>query len=371
MPYSKILRTCGRMQNAKTNCRPSRQNGGILFMMYARKTKGTAVHNCHQRQICKGIAFLLIFAAAVLCFCGCADKPDSAATPAPGTNQIPATEGPSAQTTYPYTFQDTAGNTVVVKQQPQKIVTVGPNLTEIVYALGKGSLMAGRTDYDNYPEEVAGVASIGELSQPNVEAIVALEPDIVLVSGTVMPDSVESMKNFGLPVVVINDQASFDGVYDTIALVGRILNASEQAEAVVRGMREQVAAVADQAAEAEKVSVYYVVGYGEYGDYTATGDTFIGKMLEMAGGDNIAKNSEGWYFSKEALIEADPYIIICSNLYNTKEGFCSAEGYKELTAVKEGRVFEINTDPLDRQGPRLAEGLAVLADILHGDRNAQ
>ena len=132
-------------------------------------------------------------------------------------------------------------------------------------------------------------------------------------------------------------------------------------------MKAKIASVTDKLKDATKVSVYYVVGYGEYGDYTATGDTFMGKMIELAGGDNIAKNETGWVYSKEALIDKDPSLIFCSDQWDTKAGFTSGAGYSDLTAVKEDKVFEVDESLMTRQGPRVADALEELAKLIHPD----
>lgn len=200
---------------------------------------------------------------------------------------------------------------------------------------------------------------------PNVEKVIDLEPDVVFVSGTVMPDYITTMKQNSLPVVVVNEHKTFEGVYDTILMIGNVLNANAKASEIVDGMKVKIAEVEEKVKDLNKPTVYYVVGYGEYGDYTATGDTFLGLMLEKAGGDNIAKNVTGWTYSKEALIDKDPSMIICSSMWDTKKGFTSAPGYSDLTAVKNDKVFEIEENLVTRQGPRLADGLLELAKILH------
>jgi iron complex transport system substrate-binding protein len=101
------------------------------------------------------------------------------------------------------------------------------------------------------------------------------------------------------------------------------------------------------------------------GDFTAGKGTFIGKMIEMAGGKNAADDVEGWSYSLEKLVEKNPDIMICSMYYDTKKGIQSTNGYKDLDAVKNGKLFEIDNNLLDRQGPRLADGLVELAKIIH------
>ena len=113
----------------------------------------------------------------------------------------------------------------------------------------------------------------------------------------------------------------------------------------------------------EEPTVYYVVQYGESGDFSAPENTFVGQLIDMAGGNNIVPEQDSWSYSLEALLEADPEIIVVRN--GEKEGFESLEAYKELTAVKEGNVYEIDNNLIDRQGYRNAEGLLTLAKIFH------
>ncbi|MCY1152092.1 MAG: ABC transporter substrate-binding protein, partial [Sphaerochaetaceae bacterium] len=111
--------------------------------------------------------------------------------------------------------------------------------------------------------------------------------------------------------------------------------------------------------------VYYALSFGEWGDFTAGGSTFIGKMINLAGAINIAEDVDGWNYSVEQLIEKDPQIIIVSKYYNSKDQFINTWPYSSLTAVKENRVYEIDNNLLDRQGIRNAQGLLELAKIIH------
>ena len=133
---------------------------------------------------------------------------------------------------------------------------------------------------------------------------------------------------------------------------------------VIEGMKEKVEEVTKKVEGLEKPSMYYVVGFGEK-DSTAGGDTFIGEMIRMANGENIADDSEGWGYSKEKIAEKNPEIIVLSDKNDTKDTFTTTDVYKDLEAVKNGNVYEIDQNLLNRQGPRLAEGLEALAKILH------
>jgi iron complex transport system substrate-binding protein len=146
-------------------------------------------------------------------------------------------------------------------------------------------------------------------------------------------------------------------------MIGKVLNAEDKSGEIIDGMKQTVTDVQNAVKGLDKPSVYYVVGYGEFGDYTATGETFIASMLDMAGGNNIAADVTGWVYSLEKLMEKDPQIILCSE--EAKKVFQQTNGYKELTAVKEGHIYVMDENILQRQGPRLALGLKEMAKILH------
>ena len=260
---------------------------------------------------------------------------------------------------------DSYGRTITFEGPVQSIVSVAPSVTETVFALGKGNLLKGRTDYCDYPAEAAQVQSIGSLMEPNIEKIAEINPDVVIASSHFKKESAEKLENLSIKVVVLNESKTFEGAYTTIRDIAKITGAQKKAEEIISGMEKTVKEVEKAVAGKDRPTVYYMIGFGEYGDYTAGGDTFIGQMIEMAGGDNIAKDVKGWSFSLESIVEADPEIIICSKYWDMKKNFVKAEGYKELTAVKEGRVYEMDVNLLDRQGPRLAEGLKALAEIIH------
>lgn len=266
---------------------------------------------------------------------------------------------------YPVTFTDGMGREVTIESEPMTIVTMAPSMTETIYALGLGDRLVGRTDYCNYPEAALSVESIGSLREPNLEAIIAINPDLILMSTHASEEVLAKLDEAGLKTAILTAQESFDGVYEIMTQTGTIFNALDQANEIVSAMQADVTTVLELVKEVDKKSVYYVVGFGEYGDYTATGDTFIHEMLEMAGGSNIATDGESWSYNLETIIEKDPEYIICSELFDTKGTLEQTEGYMELTAIKEGRLVEINQDLLSRQGPRLAEGLKAIAQLLH------
>jgi len=257
-------------------------------------------------------------------------------------------------------------NNVTIEKEPQRVVSGGPNLTEIICSLEAFDKLVGRTDYCNYPDVVSSVESIGSITEPDIEKIVSLNPDVVLVSTHFTDENQKKLEDLGIRVVNLYDQNDVNGVYDIITVMGKVLNKEQKAAITVEQMRAEIDGVQSLVKDEKKPSVYYVVGYGEYGDYTAGGDTFINGILELAGGDNIAKNVNGWSYSLEALLDKDPEYIFVGK--GQKEDFIKAENYKELTAVKEDKVFEVDQNLFERQGPRNSQAVREAAKILHPEK---
>ena len=271
----------------------------------------------------------------------------------------------NVETQYPMTVEDSFGNVVTIESEPQRVISVGPSITENIFAIGAGDKLVGRTDYCDFPEEALLVDSIGALDVPDVEMIVSLEPDLVIASSIFTEESYTKLTELGITVLVLHNEYDVSGVYETIETLGKILNVSEKATEVSEAMETSITKTQEMIAGRDAPSVYYVVWYDEFGDYTAGGDTFVGTLLTMAGGANIAQDVSGWTYSLESLIEADPYIIILP--IGMKDGFVTAENYQDLSAVINNRVYEIDNNLLERQGYRNAEGIRTLAEICYPD----
>ncbi|NLD45896.1 MAG: ABC transporter substrate-binding protein [Clostridiaceae bacterium] len=269
------------------------------------------------------------------------------------------------QVSYPITVEDSFGRKIVLDHEPQRVVSIAPNITEAIYALNKEDRLVGRTDYCDYPPEVAQIESVGDIRQPNIERVLELKPDLVFASTHFQKETLSKLEEVNIKVAVLYGEESFDGVYDVIQKTGIFLNAQNEAEDLVKNMKDKVEMVKDKVRELEKPDVYYVVSYGKYGDYTAGRGTFIASLIETAGGKNAADDVEGWNYSLERLLEKDPDIMICSKYFESKAGIEGTNGYDSLKAVKGGKLFEIDNNMLDRQGPRLADGLYEMARIIH------
>lgn len=272
------------------------------------------------------------------------------------------------ETEYPVTVTNSDGTEVEIKEEPEKVVSLGPNITEIMYSIGAEDKLVARTDYCDYPAEVSELPSIGTLSTPDIEAILALNPDLIVASTHVSEDVMKQFKDAEITVMYLYEEHDIKGVYTMIDTLGIAVNHQDDAKKTVDDMKEKLEKVSEELAdikEEDKPSVYYVVGFGEYGDYTAGGDTFVNGILEAAGAVNAAADVEGWSYSVETLLEQDPdYILLADYNYDS---FTTTEPYSNLTAVKEGRVLTIDTNMLDRQCARNADAVVAIAHMLYPD----
>ncbi|MBQ9864492.1 MAG: ABC transporter substrate-binding protein [Bacteroidales bacterium] len=260
------------------------------------------------------------------------------------------------------TYTDDYGTTVDIPLHPKRIVSTSPAVTEIIYALGGSHLLVGRTDFCSYPPEVADVESIGGISNLNIEKIMSLSPDLVI-SGSMIPKkSTVQMGKMGVPTVCVIEQKRYDGLYDNISKIGKLIGRTTAADSLNALLRAQLADL-DLQTNAQPKSVYYVVGFGPSGNFTAGGDSFINDIIKMAGGRNIAEDVSGWSYSLESLMSQDPdYIVIRREDSAT---FCNTTPYNRLKAVKKGHVIGIESGLIDLQVPRNTEAIQFLFARLH------
>jgi len=259
---------------------------------------------------------------------------------------------------------DYYGREISLDAPADNVVSLSPGITETVFALGYGDRLTGRTTYCDFPPQALSIASVGNLNEPDTERIVGLSPDVVIASTHFSKEGLRSLDAADQNVVILMGQDSFRGVYDgVIRPTALLLGDVAAGEALIASMRATKEEAMKRVAEFPYVpSVYYVVGFAEGGDWTAGGDTFIGDMIEMAGGRNIAADIRGWSFSIEAIVDRDPDIILippwAENL------FSKTPLYEDLRAVREGHVYVIDEDSIVRQGPRLADGYAAMVNAI-------
>lgn len=263
------------------------------------------------------------------------------------------------------TVVDDYGRTVVVPAQPQRVVSLSPAVTEIIFALGAQDLLVGRTDFCVYPDAAAEIPSIGGISNLNIESILALKPDLVISGSMVGKKVTDQMDAMGTPMVCVIEKPKFEALFDNITAIGRLVGKEHEADSTVESLKWKVESLQTDTTPSSSgrtrgyaPTCYYVVGFGEGGNFTAGGNTFINDIIRMAGGRNIAEGIEGWSYSLEALMKEDPDFIIVRR--EDSAAFCDMKPYNRLSAVKNGHVIGIVSGTLDLQVPRNIDAILYL-----------
>lgn len=272
--------------------------------------------------------------------------------------------GRPADTTAADTIVDDYGRTVVLGHRPQRIVSASPAITELMYALNQSHRLVGRTDFCSYPAAADTITSIGGISNLNVEYILALRPDLVIAASMMPEKSVDQLEQMGVPVVCIIEKQHYKDLYGNISKLGEVLRCQADADSLITSLESQLQGTLSSNIE-KRPSIYYVVGFGATGNFTAGGNTFINDIIQMAGGYNTAHDIQGWSYSLEALMQSDPdYIVVRREDSAT---FCHTRPYNMLSAVRQGRVIGIESGILDLQVPRNIEAIKILHNHIHGN----
>lgn len=269
--------------------------------------------------------------------------------------------GPQQQAATTDTVTDDYGRTVVVPAAPQRVVSLSPAVTEIMFALGAGDLLVGRTDFCVYPDAAGDIPSIGGISNLNVERILSMQPDLIISGSMVGKKFTDQFDQMGTPMVCVIEKPKFEALYDNIKAIGRLVGKEKEADSLIENLKlrmESLLAHGDNSQNFQLPSVYYVVGFGTGGNFTAGGNTFINDIIRMAGGRNIAEGIDGWSYSLEALMKEDPDYIIVRR--EDSAAFCGMKPYNRLSAVKNGHVIGIVSGTLDLQVPRNIDAVLYL-----------
>jgi iron complex transport system substrate-binding protein len=263
-----------------------------------------------------------------------------------------------------YVFDD-LGRLVAINGTPQRIVSLAPSNTEILFALGLGDKVVGVTDYCDYPPEALNKTKVGGYANPDIEKIVALNPDLVLAAYGTPMDVIITMAGLGLTVYGIKT-IDLDDLLNDIRRVGEITEKAVEAQALTSAMESRIQAVTNQTEELEqKPKVFYIVWGGEGSAlWTAGSGTFINELIEKAGGVNICQNITGYAeISLESVLARDPEIIITSELsYDWAQ---NATELASTNASQSGRIYTCDDNLVQRPGPRLVEGLEWFAHFIH------
>ncbi len=266
------------------------------------------------------------------------------------------------------TFYDALGRAVIMESPPKRIVTLAPNLTEIVFELGLGDRLVGVTRFSNYPPDAARIPKIGSYVNLNVEKIIELAPDLVIATANGNNKMViELLGHSGIPVYVVNPR-NLREVIHTIAILGNPLGVRKRAKELAKRMNFRVDNIVRKVKGLKRPLVFLQINIKPI--MTVNGNTFHNDLIRLAGGKNMAEDLPVTYprISMEEVICKKPEVIIISSM--ERGGSFEAARKKwmkwpNIPAVKDGRVYLVNSDLLDRSSPRLIKGLETVAKLIH------
>jgi iron complex transport system substrate-binding protein len=261
---------------------------------------------------------------------------------------------------------DEAGRRVVVPQKIDRIVSLAPNLTEIVFAVGAGNRLVGRTRYCDYPAEAKTVTEIGDTMTPSIERIIALKPQVVLVSTASQLEAfTRQLGEQNIAVYVTNPQ-SLDDVFRSIQNLGDLFCEHDRAASLIEGLRKRADAVEGATKQIPRVKVFYQVSGEPL--YTIGREAYLTDLIRRAGGVSVTADVPTAFprFSSEAALAARPDAIILPTGGSMGAANSTvAAALKNSPAVLNNRIYKINDDHLSRPGPRLVDGLEEIARALH------
>ncbi len=320
------------------------------------------------------VLFLVLSTALAACSTPGA-SPSIAPTPTAAPTSSPSVEPSPSASAFPVTINDDEATAVDLPSEPQKIVSLTPATTEILFEIGAGDRVVATDDGSDYPEAAVALPDVASFSTVDVEQVVSLAPDLVVAGGLgfTPPDVITRLRSLDIPVVVVY-AASVDGVYHDIELLGQATGSADGAAALTTSMRSEIDAISGAVAPTgTRPRVYYEIGYdGTTGAIYAPADkSFVAEMVTLAGGDTITTGSASTYeIPLEKLIERDPQVIVLgvNPFYNpTPEAVAARPGWGVMTAVVNKDIRTVRDTEITRPGPRLPIGLRALAATIRPD----
>ncbi len=309
--------------------------------------------------------FWTVLLALFLAACGPVSLPTEVPAPV-------STEAPAAEVASGIALTDGLGREVKLDSPARRVVSLAPSNTEILFAIGAGSQVVGRDELSDYPEEASAIESVGgSMGDFSTEAIVTLEPDLVLAAEINNVELVKQLEDLGLTVYYLKNPTNFEEMYANLVTVGQ-LTAHDVTE-LVDSLRARVAAVDEKISYvSERPLVFYELdGTDPLKPWTSGPGTFVDTLITRAGGANVGAALDGEWaqISSEELVAEDPQVILLGDaLYGvTVESVAARTGWDTITAVKNNAIYPFNPDTVSRPGPRLVDALEEMAKLLHPD----
>ncbi len=310
------------------------------------------------------IVLSILFIAMLLTVgCGAPGDPEMS-DPEAGIGQ------PSDESASELIVTDQMGREVTFDAIPERIISLSPSNTEVIFALGLGDKVVGVTEYCNYPPAAQEKEIVGGFSTPNMERIVELEPDLVVAS-TIHDQEVPIMEELGLKVLVI-ESATLAELYESMAILAGVTGVQDTGASLINEMQERIKAVqliVEQVAEEDRVKVYYEV----YSDplMSAGRNALINEIISFAGGVNIFGDLNESYpqVSAEIVAERQPQVILYPDYHGTAdlmvETMLARPGWGNIPAIVDNKVYAISDDAFARPGPRVVDAIEEAARIFY------
>ena len=263
------------------------------------------------------------------------------------------------------TLRDDNGKTLVMEKPADRVVSLAPSNTEIIYAIDGQKKLVGVTTYCDYPPAAKKMVKIGDFSTPNVEKIASRNPQVVFATGGVQAGAVTNLEKLGIKVFVV-DPKSFNGLFADMEKVGEIMGLKDQAMAKVDALKKRVATVESKSKNLTKPKAFFEIYAQPL--MTAGKGTLIDSMISMAGGTNLgaAAGPDFPQYSQETLLQDNPDVYVAVKGTQTNPGdIAKRPGYETIKAVKDGKVYVVEDNLFVRSGPRLVDGLEQLAVMFH------
>lgn len=269
------------------------------------------------------------------------------------------------ETIYPLTVTDASGLTMVFEEAPQRIVSLSPSETEVLFALGLEDRIVGVTEWCDYPAAALEKPNVGSFDG-NPETIIAAEADLVVgILSLNNPEYIDNYRELGLTVFT-SEPTNVQEAMDRILLLGQITNTVAQAEQIVAVMTEELDYVANAVShltEDEKKSVF--IEYAE--GWTVGKGEFMDELITLAGGINIASDTEGWFqINDETIIARDPDVIVYPMyMAGMEDAIKARNGWEQMSAVVNDEIYGVNDDMISRPSPRMTKGLIEIGHVLY------
>jgi iron complex transport system substrate-binding protein len=261
---------------------------------------------------------------------------------------------------------DDGGKRVSLPARVDRVISLAPNLTEIVFAVDAGDRLVGNTQYCDYPEAAKKIEKVGDTLHPSLERIISLRPQVVLVSTASQLEAFTQQLESHQIAVFVTDPHDLEGVFRSIDQIGEIVDRGTEAKQLVDQLRARALAVQDAVKSSQPIRVFYQLS--EKPLYTAGHDAFVTDLMRRAGAISVTADLPGAWpkYSDESALAARPEAIILPTGGSMGEGNTSVnEALRTSPAVLAGKVYKLNDDHLVRPGPRAVDGLEEMARALH------